>query len=58
MSDIIVVVRDGLVQSVYSDNENDTVSVYDFDTDEPDTLQEIENEFESDMDTGKYTMIY
>ena len=49
---IVVVVEDGFVRNVYSDDPKsvDEVDVYDLDSDDPERLEEIESELKKELE--------
>lgn len=54
MSKVIITVKDGRVQEVYSRNKNIDVEVIDFDTQNPDELKSVEKRYEQILKAKSY----
>ena len=58
MKNIVIVVEEGIVQSVYADFEDVDVEIVDFDTEDPDELEEAQDRLDEIEDDKSLTEIY
>ena len=58
MKNIVIVVEEGIVQSVYADFEDVDVEIVDFDTEDPDELEEAQDRLDEIEDYKSLTEIY
>lgn len=58
MKNIVIVVEEGIVQSVYADFGDVDVEIVDFDTEDPDELEEAQDRLDEIEDDKSLTEIY
>lgn len=58
MKNIVIVVEEGIVQSVYADFGDVAVEIVDFDTEDPDELEEAQDRLDEIEDDKSLTEIY
>lgn len=58
MKNIVIVVEDGIVQSVYADFGDVDVEIVDFDTEDPDEMKEAQGRLDEIEDDKSLTEIY
>jgi len=58
MKNIVIVVEEGIVQSVYADFGDVDVEIVDFDTEDPDELEEVQDRLDEIENDNSLTEIY